>query len=460
MENTSIQFNEVDYVVPTETFSVEYSYLSKQGFPFVKEFLLKVLYISPLSKFEISSFFGFNPRELATAIEEPISKGEIVYSDEGKLCLTTLAKGYFSSLDDKPMIEKPQSRTSSVSFELVGFNKVKNHHENWHTGLRLEINHEVQSLSELHARAMFTKHFQQLVERGELGVINTHDNSLPSLYSVDKVTRKKTIAHRVRRKFEIDLDSRVKPFYVDKIYENDEAITQAISQETDHIRLGCNVDSISAAWDVLEDMSVSRFIKNKNIDFRGMIAEMAAGSFDKPYNILVGPLYGKQPWSAIESCVKKLKPQNKTQKQRTLCWIGANTRYWGMSEGFNKAKESLINYQTNKKNTHYELKVYLPCDEQSVENQAGKIWKHKLGNMLCCEGIRNGLFDGNVEVLFLENEFAAVSYHLSLPDLSPVHIPLGFFTTDQRLVAKLAKVANEFLDGSSAYDKPNLIGKL
>ncbi|RYU47426.1 hypothetical protein ERW57_18630, partial [Aliivibrio finisterrensis] len=249
MENTSIQFNEVDYVVPTETFSVEYSYLSKQGFPFVKEFLLKVLYISPLSKFEISSFFGFNPRELATAIEEPISKGEIVYSDEGKLCLTTLAKGYFSSLDDKPMIEKPQSRTSSVSFELVGFNKVKNHHENWHTGLRLEINHEVQSLSELHARAMFTKHFQQLVERGELGVINTHDNSLPSLYSVDKVTRKKTIAHRVRRKFEIDLDSRVKPFYVDKIYENDEAITQAISQETDHIRLGCNVDSISAAWD-------------------------------------------------------------------------------------------------------------------------------------------------------------------------------------------------------------------
>mgnify|MGYP000668579734 FL=1 len=177
-----------------------------------------------------------------------------------------MAKGYFSSLDDKPMIEKPRSRTSSVSFELAGFNKVKSQHENWHTGLRLSVNHEVQSLSEQHARAMFTKHFQRLVERGELGVIKTHDNSLPSLYSVDKVSRKKTIAHRVKRKFEIDLDSRIKPFYVDKLYENDEAITQAIAQETDNIRLGDNIDSIAAAWDALEDMSVSRFIKNDSID--------------------------------------------------------------------------------------------------------------------------------------------------------------------------------------------------
>ena len=78
MENTTIEFNEVDYIVPTETFGIEYSYLSKQGFPFIKEFLLKALYISPLSKFELSSLFGFNQRELAAAIEEPISKGEFI----------------------------------------------------------------------------------------------------------------------------------------------------------------------------------------------------------------------------------------------------------------------------------------------------------------------------------------------------------------------------------------------
>ncbi|WP_278404918.1 hypothetical protein [Pseudoalteromonas ruthenica] len=461
MENATIEFNEVDYIVPSETFSIEYSYLSKQGFPFVKEFLLKVLYISPLSKFELASFFGFNQRELAAAIDEPLSKGEITFTDEAKLSLTPLAKGYFSALDDKPMIEKPQSRTSSLTFELAGFNKVKNQHEHWHPGLRLKVNHEVQSLSEQHARAMFTKYFQRLAEKGELGVIKTHDNSLPSLYSVDKVSRKKTIAHRVRRKFEIDFDNRINPYHIDKLYENDEAIVQAICDETDNIRLGSNLDSIAAAWDAFEDMSVSRFIKDEGIDFRAMIAEMGQGSFDKPYELLIGPVYGKQPWKMIEQHIKDTNRKKNSQKSRELLWLGANTRYWGMSESFNKAKEYLASIKANGKASPYQLRVFLPCDDDhNIKTHAGKAWKHKLGNLTLCEGIRNGLFDGSVEVLLAENEFAAVVYHFSLPDISPVHIPLGFFTADQRLVTKVAAVVSEFLEESLAHDKPNLIGKL
>ena len=455
-----IEFNEVDYIVPTETFKIDFSYLSKQGFPFVKEFLLKALYISPFSKFELSSFFGFNQRELAAAIEEPISKGEIAYSDDGKLFLTPLAKSYFSSLDDKPMVEKPQTKTASVSFELAGFNKVKNQHDNWHTGIRLKVNHEIQSLSEQHARAMFTKHFQQLVQNDELAGFKIHDNTLPSLYSVDKVSRKKTIAHRIKRKFEIDLDNNLKPLDLRQQYINDEALAHEISNETDNFRLGDNLDSINSAWDALADMSVSRFVTDSSIDFRSMLSEMAAGSYDKPYQLLLGPLYSKQPLNVIENSLKQLKPLKKNQKAKELTWYGANTRYWGMSEGFNSAKVTFVNYSNKGKSRIYDLKLYLPCDEHpNIESHAGKIWKHKLGNLEFCEGIRNGLFDGNVEVLILEGEFAAVSYHLALPNISPVHIPLGFFTTDQKLVAKITGVVNEFKSDSVSYDKPNLIGK-
>ncbi|EGU9030726.1 TPA: hypothetical protein RQJ47_002758 [Vibrio vulnificus] len=461
MENTTIEFNEVDYIVPTETFKIEFSYLSKQGFPFIKEFLLKALYISPLSKFELSSFFGFNQRELAAAIEEPISKGEIAYSDDGKLFLTPLAKGYFSSLDDKPMVEKPQTRTASLSFELAGFNKVKNQHDNWHSGLRLKANHEIQSLSEQHARAMFTKHFQQLVQNDELGGFKIHENSLPSLYSVDKVTRKKTIAHRIRRRFEIDLNNQLKPLDLRQEYVNDEAVAQEILNETDNFRLSNNLNSIISAWDTFEDMSISRFINDASIDLRSLLAEMVAGSYDKPYYLILGPLYGKQPFSVIENHLKQLKPFKKAQKAKVLSWYGANTRYWGMSEGFNNAKATLINYSNKGKSRNYELKLYLPCDNHpNVESQAGKLWKHKLGNLEFCEGIRNGLFDGSVEVLVLEGEFAAVSYHLALPDISPVHIPLGFFTTDQKLIANIVRIANEFLKSSASNCQPNLIGKL
>tara|TARA_R110002060_G_scaffold77590_2_gene89253 strand:+ start:774 stop:2171 length:1398 start_codon:yes stop_codon:yes gene_type:complete len=461
MENYHIEFNEVDYIVPAETYNIEYSYLSKQGFPFTKEFLLRTLYISPLSKFELASFFGFNQRELDVAIEEPISKSEVSYLDDGRLCLTALAKGYFSDFEDKPMVEKPQSRTSNVTFELVGFNKVTNQHSGWSTGLRLDVNHEIQSMSEQHARSMFSKHFQRFVEAGELGNIKTHDNSLPSLYSVDAVSRKRSIPHRIKRKFEIDFDNKIKPYYVNKIYENDEAITHGIAQETGFIQLGSNLESIQQAWDVFEDMSVSRFIKSEEIDFRGMIAEMADSSGNKPYELLIGPLYGKQPWTKIEQCLKQLKPAKQHDKLKVLSWIGANTRYWGMSENFNKAKERLQANQKNSKGSNYQLAMYLPTDDQfKAKEKAAREWKRKLGNVSSCEGILNGLFGGSVEVLLLENEFAAVSYHLSMPDLSPVHIPLGYFTKDKKLIQRISKVVTEFLEGSIAYDKPNLIGSL
>ena len=461
MDKISIEFNEVDYIVPAETFSIEYSYLTKQGFPFTKEFILRTLYITSLTKLELATFFGFNQRELSAAIEDPINNGEVTYSEDGRLCLTPLAKGYFSSLEAKPMIEKPQSRTSSVSFELVGFNKVRNKHDNWFTGLRLEVNHEVQSMSEEHARNMFKKDFHRFVESGDLGKLNTQENSLPSLYTVDKVARKKTIAHRIKRRFEIDFDNQVKPFYVDKLYQNDEAIGHAISQDTDNIRLASNIESLNQAWDAFEDMSISRFIKRDEIDFRGMIAEMASSSGNKPYELLIGPLYGKQPWNKIEQIIKRLKPVKKQDKPKKLSWIGANTRYWGISEGFTAAKESLVASEKNSKGTNYQLTVYLPSDDHpKAKEQAARDWKRKLGNVTSCEGILNGLFDGSVEVLLLDNDFAAVSYHISMPDLSPVHIPLGFLTKDKALIKLISCVVNDFLEGSAAYNKPNLIGSL
>lgn len=461
MENHHIEFNEVDYIVPAETYNIEYSYLSKQGFPFTKEFLLRALYISPLSKFELASFFGFNQRELDVAIEEPINKSEVSYLEDGRLCLTALAKGYFSVWEDKPMVEKPQSRTSHVTFELVGFNKVRNQHEHWFTGLRLDVNHEIQSMSEQHARSMFTKHFQRFFETGELGNIKTQDNALPSLYSVDNVTRKKTIAHRLRRKFEIDFDNKIKPFYVDKIYENDEAIAHAISQDTDSLRLGNNIGSIKQAWDAFEDMSVSRFVKQDEIDFRCMVAEMAASSGNKPYELIIGPLYGNQAWTKIEQCLKQLKPAKQQAKLKELSWIGANTRYWGISENFNKAKESLDANQKSNKGSNYHFAMYLPSDDHfKVKEKAAREWKRKLGNLSSCKGVLNGLFDGSVEVLLLDNEFAAVSYHILMPDLSPVHIPLGYFTKNKQLVQRISKVVDDFLKGAIAHDKPNLIGSL
>lgn len=460
MENIKLPFNEVDYIVPTETFTIEYTYLSKQGFSFTKEYLLRLLNIEPLSKSEVASFFGFSKRELEAVIDEPVSKGEITYQTDGKLILTALAKGYFSSLDSVPLIEKPRAKKATLSFELTGFNRVNNKHDDWYVGLKIDVNREIQCISESHAKNQFRLQFQRLVTANELGSFNQTDDALPSLYSIDKVTKKKTIAHRIKRNFEIDLDNKITPFYLNKRYENDEVISQSIFQSTDDLRLSDNFDCIRSAWDAFQDMSVSRYIMSNEIDFRGILGEMSTYGA-KPYELLIGSLYSKQFINKVEPLIEQLKPSKQKDKIRQLKWLGANNRYWGASDSFVSAKNMLLSNQTNKNGNNYTMTLYLSSnDHPKIKEQAKSEWKQRLGDLSSCECVRDGLFNGCVEVMLLDNEFAAVSYHLAMPDISPVPIPLGFMTKDKELIQKISRVVTDFLDGSQAHDKPNLIGNL
>lgn len=461
MENNKLPYNEVDYIVPAETFEIDYTYLTKQGFSFTKEYLLRLLNIESLTNLEIATFFGFSKRELDAAIDELIRKGEITYQADGKLKLTTLSKGYFSSVDSSPTIQIPKPRKATLSFELTGFNRVHNKHNDWHNGLRLDVNREIQSISELHAKNQFRLQFQRLAKANELGSFNLNNDVLPSLYSIDKVTKKKTIAHRIKRTFEIDIDNKIIPFYINKSYENDEALSHAIFQVTDDIRLMDNIAHMKVAWDAFEDMSISRYIKKNEIDFRGILVEMAATHGNKPYELLIGPLYSQQSIEKIESLIKQLKPMKQKDKIKKLRWFGANTSCWGASNSFIRAKDILRSYQKNENGNNYAMTLYLPSNEHNnIKDQSKREWKQRLGNLSSCVAVRDGLFNGCVEVMLLENEFAAVSYYLAMPDISPVHIPLGFLTKDKLLIERISNFTADFLEGVQSHGKPNLIGDL
>ncbi|MCL1084371.1 hypothetical protein [Shewanella psychromarinicola] len=47
-----------------------------------------------------------------------------------------------------------------------------------------------------------------------------------------------------------------------------------------------------------------------------------------------------------------------------------------------------------------------------------------------------------------------------MPDISPVHVPMGYITRDKSLIKRVSDVVDDFLEGSVAYGKPNLIGSL
>lgn len=77
-------------------------------------------------------------------------------------------------------------------------------------------------------------------------------------------------------------------------------------------------------------------------------------------------------------------------------------------------------------NKELTAKVFLPIGNQ-YDKYTAKTWLNifrpyaKLLN-----GVKEGFCDGNVEILHIENEFVAISYHVNHLERLPVIMPIGF----------------------------------
>ena len=88
-------------------------------------------------------------------------------------------------------------------------------------------------------------------------------------------------------------------------------------------------------------------------------------------------------------------------------------------------------------------------------------WKQELDPYTDrAHGIVEGFLGGNVEVMFLKGELAVVVYHMSLPDMYPVTLPLGFISDDPKTVSIIEKLATTYIQGTSGFERPNDCGLL
>jgi hypothetical protein len=83
-----------------------------------------------------------------------------------------------------------------------------------------------------------------------------------------------------------------------------------------------------------------------------------------------------------------------------------------------------------------------------------------LGNSTCAKGLVEGLLDGNVEILHLEDELSVVIYHISQPETLPVTMPLGFITTNKDAVKIIGALISEYIKGTTGFNKPHDCGAI
>ena len=101
----------------------------------------------------------------------------------------------------------------------------------------------------------------------------------------------------------------------------------------------------------------------------------------------------------------------------------------------------------------YKPVLYVPVRD-AADARVARQWKYELGQFHeYAKGLVEGLLDGNVEILHLEDELSAVIYHISQPEILPVTMPLGFITTNKETVKIIGTLVTEYIKGTTGFDK-------
>ena len=81
--DNKMTYQEVDFLLPAQRFNIQFSYVSQKGLPFIREFVLRLIHLAPMSKSQISIYFGLSRLETEEAVSDLVQRGELTLSEDG-----------------------------------------------------------------------------------------------------------------------------------------------------------------------------------------------------------------------------------------------------------------------------------------------------------------------------------------------------------------------------------------
>lgn len=469
MENSKTPFHEIDFLLPVHRFNIAFSYVSKRGLPFIREFVLRLLHLSPMKPEFIANYLDLTPRELKEVLRELVDKDELTFLDDGSVGLTGLAKGYFSTEGESPQVTTVQQTETTFSFELAGFNCIGNKrtNDNWRSGITIPVSSEHKGLSDKHANKGFQAQFYRLIEEGYMPhIVSKESDTLPSIYKMDSVTRIGQEPKRIPHTFHFDELGRLIEREELDSFTNDEPIVDAITKAISQFDQKNNLPDIAQAMVEIGDNLTGEYITDSGINVSSLneVIEQSREQ-GKVIQPMLGAIYLEDNWQHIAQHAEQAFNQLKSTHQdgaKELLWLAPSDSFWGKSEKYLSAKSWLEdNAITKGKNPKrlFTPKFYFPIARENDHRSINE-WKKQLGDIKECYKYIEGFFNGTTEVLLLQESFAVVCYHISLPKISNIPIPLAFMTTDKQLIGTIETLVRDYLKGTVGFDNPIDLGKI
>lgn len=465
----NIAYHEVDFLLPVHRFNIRFSYVTKKGLPFIREFVLRLIHIAPMMPAEVAAYFGLSKRELDEAINDLVDKGDLQFTDSDHIDLTTKSRGYFVDLGSIPKVSALLESGGAFAFELAGFNCIgrKRTNEKWRMGLKLEVPNETIAGSEKLAKIKFQKDFYKIQDKGYWQHKSQEEKpERPSIYTMESVRKIGQEPLRLTSNFSIGQEGipveREGFDFLDDSSSVQDLVTDAVirAQKPD------NFTQIGKAMSVLEDVHTKTLFNSHSVDISKVMLGQQSGQVDGGKWVpFLGPVYAKDNWKLIREYLdQKLSTIEKNRQEAgDLVWIAPSDSFWGKSHRTSAIYDSLIDAAVTKgKNPVrlYNPKLYVPVQNAS-DRQAIGSWKQDfLKSHSNVYGLVEGFLDGNVEVMLLPGYLAVICYHISRPESLPVTLPVGFITTDKAKLGMVKALIEDYVGGGVSFDNPRELGLL
>ena len=467
MENFKATFNEIDFILLSYRYNIQFSYATKKGLPFIREYILRLVQLGSISPNHIASYFGLNEREAKEAISDLIRREELRYNEHDQIELTEKSAGYFESLGSSLNVSELRSTGANLGFELTSLTCVSTKNKRlrkvWTQGFRLDVaSNKLANRDRLVSKA-FQRHFQDLVEDGHMDHVKDQGGSKPNIYKVESLKQIGTDPVRLKLKFEMDIDGvAIETDDIENLKDSTEALELVASVINNYSRRDNHLDILNAV-EILKDAHTSKLFSSTGVKIDEFIHLKASDVSNKGTHIpFIGPLYSHENWTIFTELLEKEKKHIVSQHQdgvADLKWLIPSNPFWGKNDQVKSCFSELANgiKATGKKaKTLYDLKILAPLASFDDRREKSN-WLHELGFVKKnLHGYVGGYLDGAVEVVLLENRLVAVTYYLSMPESYRVPVPIGFISTDQGVINTIAHSLDGYLSELHGDSRKNL----
>jgi hypothetical protein len=456
------QLNIVTFALPVRQFEIHASVTVNETLPKVNEFVLRLIKVcGGILPEEIALYFGFTGKETRLVLDS-LNDQSLIRVDGELIRLTEYAESKFYMDDDIPRFSVVKPRKDIIDFDLLTFHPIDGRVKKRSAAFLVELPCDAERIgsSTRLAEEAYQKHFRKILRDKE----RTKDDI--EIYKISNVKSKKVFEVPIEVRFALS-DKRE----VERVVEYDDDATEefrlsveaAVSDalqtsEIDQFRWLCEF------IDYFDDPVLKRYLKNSYFDFDGYVREAIDGpstDYTDGTEPILGNLYMPENQTRVmQMLTVQLLPVHGGINLRSVIWLAPSYRFWGrttlLDDFYFKIKAALPQPKKERKDAIEHCFLLFPGLPETKWLLERQLWGIRPKDVHFYSG---EAFGGLVEIFLFPLGFACVQFHYRPPGNSMALVPIGFMTTNMRLVEKAKALIGISTGYGSQYIGPAIFDR-